>query len=64
VSVGELATYWVVSRKQICKQIDAGTLQAIRLGPRLFRIRTDDARKFEEHARMYPVGAGAAITGS
>jgi excisionase family DNA binding protein len=64
VSVGELATYWIVSRKQIYKQIDAGTLQAIRLGPRLFRIRTDDARKFEEQARMYPVGVGAAMTGA
>jgi excisionase family DNA binding protein len=53
--VGELATYWIVSRKQIYKQIDAGTLRAIRLGPRLFRIRTEDARKFEEQARMYPM---------
>jgi excisionase family DNA binding protein len=52
VSVGELATYWNVSRKQIYKQIDAGTLEAIRLGPRLFRIRTVVARDFEERARM------------
>jgi excisionase family DNA binding protein len=52
VSVGELANYWNVSRKQIYKQIDAGTLEAIRLGPRLFRIRTSVAREFEERARM------------
>jgi excisionase family DNA binding protein len=54
VSVAELAVYWGVSRKQIYKQIDAGTLQAIRLGPRLFRIRTNVAREFEERARMRP----------
>ncbi|MQA28714.1 MAG: hypothetical protein GEU82_02585 [Luteitalea sp.] len=54
VSVGELANYWRVSRKQIYKQIDAGTLAAIRLGPRLFRIRTVVARDFEESARMCP----------
>ena len=55
VSVGELASYWRISRKQIYKQIDAGTLLAIRLGPRLFRIRTCVAREFEERARMSPV---------
>ena len=54
VSVGELANYWRISRKQIYKQIDAGTLEAIRLGPRLFRIRTSVAREFEENARMSP----------
>jgi excisionase family DNA binding protein len=57
VSVGELASYWRISRKQIYKQIDAGTLEAIRLGPRLFRIRTSVARQFEENARMYPTNA-------
>ena len=54
VSVGELASYWRISRKQIYKQIDAGTLEAIRLGPRLFRIRTTVACTFEENARMMP----------
>ena len=54
VSVGELASYWRISRKQIYKQIDAGTLPAIRLGPRLFRIRTCVAREFEENARLSP----------
>jgi excisionase family DNA binding protein len=54
VSVGELANYWRISRKQIYKQIESGTLPAIRLGPRLFRIRTSVAREFEESARMSP----------
>ena len=52
VTVGELAEYWLVGRKQIYKQIDAGTLPAIRLGPRLLRIRTADARAFERSAKM------------
>jgi excisionase family DNA binding protein len=54
VSVGDLANYWGVSRKQIYKHIEAGTLPAIRLGPRLFRVRTTVAREFEESARMMP----------
>jgi excisionase family DNA binding protein len=52
VTVGELAEYWLVGRKQIYKQIEAGTLPAIRLGPRLLRIRTADARAFERSANM------------
>lgn len=55
VTVGALAEYWVVSRKQIYKQIDAGTLPAIRLGPRLYRIPTEQARAFEQLARLDPL---------
>jgi excisionase family DNA binding protein len=54
VTVAELAAYWLVGRKQIYKQIDAGTLRAIRLGPRLLRIRTADALEFERRANMRP----------
>ena len=52
VSVSQLADYWQVSRKQIYKQIDAGTLEAIRLGERLYRIRTSTAYEFEKRAHM------------
>jgi excisionase family DNA binding protein len=54
VTTTDLAEYWSVSRKQIYKQIEAGTLKAIRLGPRLLRIRTADALAFERLARMTP----------
>ena len=54
VTVVDLAEYWLVGRKQIYKQIDAGTLRAIRLGPRLLRIRTADAREFERRANLRP----------
>jgi len=57
VTIGELAEYWLVSRKQIYKQIDAGTLPAIRLGPRLLRIRTIDALEFENRAHMQSTSA-------
>ena len=60
VTVAELAEYWLVGRKQIYKQIDAGTLPAIRLGPRLLRIRTADAFKFERSANMRADAAYAA----
>jgi excisionase family DNA binding protein len=52
VTVAELAEYWLVGRKQIYKQIDAGQLPAIRLGARLMRIRTKDAIEFERRANM------------
>ena len=52
VTVTALAGYWLVSRKQIYKQIEAGTLKAIRLGPRLLRVSTDEALDFERRAKM------------
>ena len=52
VTTAELARYWMVSRSQIYKHIDAGTLHAIRLGPRLLRIRTDEALDFERRALL------------
>ncbi len=54
VTIAELAEYWMVSRSQIYKHIDAGTLRAIRLGPRLFRISTVDALDFERRAKFSP----------
>ena len=45
----------MVGRKQIYKQIEAGTLHAIRLGPRLLRIRTAEAARFERLAKMSPL---------
>lgn len=57
VTISELAQYWLVSRKQIYKQIDAGTLRAIRLGPRLLRVSKRDALEFEETAKMMPASA-------
>ena len=53
VTVSELADYWLVSRKLIYKQIEAGTLHTIKLGPRLLRIRTAEALDFERRANMH-----------
>jgi excisionase family DNA binding protein len=47
VLVGQLSKYWMVSRRYLYKQIEAGVLEAIRLGPRSFRISTAAALKFE-----------------
>jgi excisionase family DNA binding protein len=52
VSIRELAHYWAVTRHELYKQIDAGTLPAVRLGPRLYRIRTAEALRFAESARL------------
>jgi excisionase family DNA binding protein len=52
VSIRELAQYWGVSRHDLYKQIDAGTLPAVRLGSRLYRVRTADAVRFAICARL------------
>ena len=54
VTTTDLADYWGVSRKQIYKQIDAGTLTALRLGPHILRIKTAEAIRFERVAKMAP----------
>ena len=54
VTTSELAEYWMVSRSQIYKHIEAGTLRAIRLGPRLLRISTNEALDFERRAKLTP----------
>jgi excisionase family DNA binding protein len=51
VTVSQMARYCRVSRKQIYKQIDAGLLRAIRLGPRAIRIHTDEAIHFEQRLK-------------
>lgn len=52
VSVRELSDYWALTRHELYKQIDAGTLPVVRLGPRLYRIRTSDALEFAHSARL------------
>jgi excisionase family DNA binding protein len=52
VSIRELAEYWGVSRYELYKQVDAGTLPAVRFGPRLYRIRTADAVTFARNAKL------------
>ena len=52
VTTSELADYWMVSRSQIYKHIEAGTLRAIRLGPRLLRISRAEALDFERRAKL------------
>jgi excisionase family DNA binding protein len=48
VTVSELAAYWLVSPQQIRRHIETGELDAIRLGPRLYRIAVEDALRFEQ----------------
>lgn len=52
VSVHDLMEYWGLSRYELYKQIDAGTLPAVRLGPRLYRIHADAALKFQQSANL------------
>jgi excisionase family DNA binding protein len=52
VTVAELAEYWSVSRQQIYKRIESGALEAIQLGPRLYRVRTAAAVTYERHAMV------------
>jgi excisionase family DNA binding protein len=52
VTVAELAEYWAVSRQQVHKRIESGSLPAIRLGSRLYRVRTQAAIEFERRASV------------
>ena len=52
VTIAELAEYWAVSRQQIYKRIDSGALNAIRLGARLYRVRTTAALQYEQRATV------------
>lgn len=47
VTVGELAEYWAVSRRQIYRQIQSGELLALKFGPRLWRVSAESARRLE-----------------
>jgi excisionase family DNA binding protein len=51
VSIGELADYWMVSRRYLYKQVQAGTLDAIHIGPRSCRIAKTAALEFERRSR-------------
>jgi excisionase family DNA binding protein len=55
VTVAELAEYWAVSRQQIYKRIESGTLEAIRLGARLYRVKTSAALEYERNASIVGV---------
>ena len=52
VTIAELAEYWAVSRQQIYKSIESAELEAIRLGSRLYRVRTSAAADFERRAMV------------
>jgi excisionase family DNA binding protein len=48
VTASDLARYWRVGLKRIYRLVDDGSLAAIRLGPRLLRIWTEDAIRFDQ----------------
>ena len=52
VKVSELAAYWGVSYKVLHKQIEAGTLRALKVSPRVLRVSTREALRFEAEAKM------------
>jgi excisionase family DNA binding protein len=60
ITTSDLAVYWGVNRKQLYKQIDAGTLTAMRLG-RILRISTVEAIRFEAIAKMSRVSSNHSI---
>jgi excisionase family DNA binding protein len=52
VTVGELAEYWAVSRRQVYRQIQSGELLALKFGPRLWRVSTESARQLERSSEL------------
>jgi excisionase family DNA binding protein len=51
VTVRQLSDYWDVSRKQVLKLIESGTLEALRLGPKTYRIRVQAVLEFERRSQ-------------
>jgi excisionase family DNA binding protein len=64
VSVAELAAYWDVTRQLVYKHIQSGSLPAIRLGPRCFRVRTRDAVEFERRFSSRSGSGGGSPSGN
>lgn len=52
VTVAELAEYWGISRQQIHKRIESGSLAAVRFGSRLYRVPTQTALAFEQQVSV------------
>ena len=50
VTPDRLADYFGVSRRYIRKEIEAGHLRAVRLGPRSLRVPTEEAINFERRS--------------
>jgi len=57
VSISELADYWSVSRRYLYKQVQAGSLDAIHLGPKSCRIPKAAALEFERRRNNADCGA-------
>ena len=54
VTVAELACYWRLPTRAILDYVYAGTLEAIRFGPGVYRVRTKTALEFERRALVAP----------
>ncbi len=63
VTPEQLARYWLVSRRQVCKQIERGQLPALRMGPRSLRIPTRSAAEFERRSIFVGDGGETASGG-
>ena len=61
VTIAELAEYWAVSRQQIYKRIESGALEAIQLGSRLYRVRTEAALEYEHRAKVADLSAASVL---
>jgi hypothetical protein len=47
VTIAELAEYWRLQRRHVLEHINAGDVEAIKLGPGIYRVRTSAALAFE-----------------
>jgi hypothetical protein len=48
VTIAELADYWRLRKHMVMEHIDAGNVEAIQLGPGVYRVRTSTALAFEQ----------------
>jgi excisionase family DNA binding protein len=60
VTINELAEYWRLGRRRVLDHIKAGHVEAIQLGPGLYRIRTITALTFERACAVPSARRGPA----
>jgi hypothetical protein len=61
VTIAELSDYWRLSRVRVIEHVAAGRLEAIELGPGIYRVRTATALAFERENLVGNSPRGASV---
>ncbi|MQA31213.1 MAG: hypothetical protein GEU82_15500 [Luteitalea sp.] len=62
VTIAELAEYWRLRKQRVLEHINAGDVEAIKLGPGIYRVRTSTALAFEARSAVPPSCPAPLVT--